>query len=125
MVRDIWIFGAGGHAREIMGIISEINEISNSWRCKGFVVDREYEVPTSLNDLPTVRGIEALSGGQELSIAVAIGRSKARQVAVQRLLEMEHFSFPGLVHPRAWVSPNLALGIGTIVFPGAMINTDV
>jgi sugar O-acyltransferase (sialic acid O-acetyltransferase NeuD family) len=124
-MRDLVIFGAGGHGRDILEAVRAINAVNVAWRCIGFVVDPGYPAPETLHDLPVLVGVDALRAYHELDVVVAVGDPAGRQRIVDRLGTSETIRFPSLVHPRAWIGNRVDLGVGTIVLAGAMITTDV
>jgi sugar O-acyltransferase (sialic acid O-acetyltransferase NeuD family) len=124
-MRDLVIFGVGGHAREVLQTVRAINSVSSTWRCIGFVVDPEYSAPQTLCDLPVRVGIEALRGCADLDVVVAVGDPAGRQQIVERLGSFGMAGFARLIHPRAWIGEGVNLGVGTVVFAGTMITTDV
>jgi sugar O-acyltransferase (sialic acid O-acetyltransferase NeuD family) len=125
MTRDIVIFGAGGHAREILQIVDDLNAIELRWRCLGFCVDPEHAQSGTLHGLPVHVGIGSLSAFCGLSMVVGVGDPVGRSQIVERLRAVGCSEFPALVHPRAWVASNVQLGPGTVVFAGAALNTDI
>jgi sugar O-acyltransferase (sialic acid O-acetyltransferase NeuD family) len=124
-MRNLVIFGAGGHGRDILQVVRAINAISPTWQCVGFVVDPEYQAPSQQHDLPVMVGLQTLSAYSNLDIVVAVGDPNGREQTVERLKSFEMIRFPKLIHPQTWIGDRVRLGEGTIVFAGAMISTDV
>jgi sugar O-acyltransferase (sialic acid O-acetyltransferase NeuD family) len=124
-MRDLIIFGAGGHGREILQVVRDINSVNSVWRCIGFVIDPGFPAPAKLHDLPVVVGVDALTAYGDIDVVVAVGNPAGRQRVVDRLGSLETIGFPSLIHPRAWIGERVDLGVGTIVLAGAMITTDV
>jgi sugar O-acyltransferase (sialic acid O-acetyltransferase NeuD family) len=124
-MRDLIIFGAGGHGRDILQAVRAVNSVKSTWRCIGFVVDPGFPTPAKLHDLPVIVGLDALPAYSDLDVVVAVGDPAARQRIVDRLGSLKAIRFPSVVHPRAWIGDRVDLGVGTIVLAGAMITTDV
>jgi sugar O-acyltransferase (sialic acid O-acetyltransferase NeuD family) len=125
MMRDLIIFGAGGHGRDILQAVRAINSVNSAWHCIGFAVDPGFPAPDKLHDLPVIVGIDALLAYGELDVAVAVGDPAGRERIVDRLGSLETIGFPTLIHPRACIGDRVYLGVGTIVLAGAIITTDV
>lgn len=127
-MKQLHVFGAGGHAREILQLLRDLRDddlpgVHRQPSC--ILVDRGYAGPEALNGLPLLIGEAAWPSPAEAAIVVAIGASSARAAIVRRLVAHGYAYFPTLVHPRAWVAPSARLGEGCIVFAGALINADV
>lgn len=123
---SIYVFGAGGHAREILQIIQDINASAAParWQPAGILLDPEYSFSS-----PDLHGIPILSDpaqwNPELSVVIAVGQSAGRWKVYQRLLELGFTRFPALIRPRAWLAASTETGQGNVIFAGAMLNTDV
>lgn len=124
-MRDLVIFGAGGHGRDVLQAVHAINSVNSAWRCIGFVVDPGFPAPDKLHDLPVIVGVDALLAYRDLDVVVAVGDPIGRQRIVERLRSFKNIGFPSLIHPRAWIGDRVDLGVGTVVLAGAMITTDV
>jgi sugar O-acyltransferase (sialic acid O-acetyltransferase NeuD family) len=124
-MRDLVIFGAGGHGRDALQAVRAINSVSSAWHCIGFVVDPGFPAPDKLHDLPVIVGVDALLAYRDLDVVVAVGDPAGRQRIVEKLRLFETIGFPSLIHPRAWIGDRVDLGVGTIVLAGAIITTDV
>jgi sugar O-acyltransferase (sialic acid O-acetyltransferase NeuD family) len=124
-MRELAIFGVGGHGREVLQTVVALNALSPTWRCIGFIVDANYQAPRSVHGLPVIVGVDGLRGRRELHVAVAVGHPFGRQKVVERLEAAGILKFATLVHPRAWIGERVRLGVGTIVFAGAMMTTDI
>jgi sugar O-acyltransferase (sialic acid O-acetyltransferase NeuD family) len=124
-MRDLVIFGAGGHGRDILQAVRAINSVSAAWRCIGFAVDPGFPAPDKVHDLPVIVGIDALTTYRNLDVVVAVGDPVERQRIVTRLVSLGTVGFPSVVHPRAWIGERVKLEPGTVVLAGAIITTDV
>jgi sugar O-acyltransferase (sialic acid O-acetyltransferase NeuD family) len=127
--RPIALFGAGGHARELLQVVLDINaacEDEPRWQPMGFIVDREAApIVATVHDLPVLGGIEWLGAHPDTCYVVAIGSSAARRRVVQRI-EAACANEPAtLVHPRAWTGRRVELGRGCVVCAGAHLTTDI
>lgn len=123
----IYIFGAGGHAREILQILQDINTKSRKkrWRPLGILLDPGYSVATCKlpAELPVLVDPECWK--TDTAVVIAVGQSAARQRIFGNLLTLGFNHFPTLVHPSAWLANSAHLGEGNIIFAGSMLNADI
>ncbi len=112
MENSIVIYGASGHGKVLVDLISEIkleilalvDDSPNTSCILGIVVQQasEFEFTPRSNTI------------------LAIGNNKIRQKLSQKL----KVNFVTLVHPTAIVSKFVKMGEGTVVLAGAIINPD-
>ncbi|MGI4736760.1 MAG: NeuD/PglB/VioB family sugar acetyltransferase [Janthinobacterium lividum] len=124
--RPIVIFGAGGLGREVLLLLTQLNEAGANWDVRGFYDDQP---PT----VPTVAGLPYLGTSADLnqataplSVAVAVGSSASRAAVAARLTS-PRLSFPVLVHPGVGVAAHqrLALGAGCLIQQGCILTCDI
>lgn len=129
MTQPIVIAGAGGHGREVLQLIRDINAAHPEpvWDCLGFLVDAAYlaQAPSGVGGLPVLGDLSWLAAHPQVRVAVAIGAPAARRQMVERIRAQGVNAFPVLVHPRAWIGVNVRLGEGTLVCAGAMLTVDI
>lgn len=129
MTRPIVIVGAGGHGREVLQLIRDIDATGAApgWDCLGFLVDAAYlaQAPATVGGLPVLGDLSWLAARPEVAVAVAIGAPAARRRMVRHIQAQGAHAFPVLVHPRAWIGANVTLGEGTLVCAGAMLTVDI
>ncbi|QWZ08141.1 NeuD/PglB/VioB family sugar acetyltransferase [Nocardioides panacis] len=125
---DLVLVGAGGHAREIAGILLDLRLGAAPLRLAGIAADWGYEeefwqahfgcpllgtVDDVLADLPPGRFV------------VGIGSGPARAQVGARFVDRGWTENPPLVHPSATVAAGSSLEPGTVVFPGARVSVNV
>lgn len=118
---SILLIGAGGHAASCIDVIEQ----HGGFRVAGLIgMGNEvgtrvlgYEVLGTDQDLP---GLVARFG----HALVAIGHIKTAEPRMQAFTRLRQLgcALPSVVSPRACVSPHAALGAGTIVMHGAVVN---
>jgi len=122
-LEDIFLFGAGGHAKVVASIIE----------AQGL-----YRIALVVDDDPLLTGTDfygyRISGGREILFdktaasqikkgLVAIGVN-ADRMAAARDLELARLTLVTAVHPSAQVARGASIGSGTVVMAGAVINAD-
>lgn len=112
-MKDISIFGAGGHCNAIVELI----------RSSG-----THQIKVILDDSPakeTILGIPVQSDRSHLaegdSICIAIGNNEIRK----QLTEQLKMEYPNFVHESAVIYPSAILGAGNVIFPLAVIDAAV
>lgn len=126
---DIVIVGTGGSGREHLCVINDINDLTpGTWNLVGFLAS---EPPPA--GLIEVIGSQYLGSGKDpdilrdlagASFVVGIGNSAIRR-RVTRELEGAGLVQSTLIHPSAWVGPDVVIGRGSVVCAGAVITTSV
>lgn len=116
MTGDLVIIGAGGHARKLSYYAEALG-----WRITAFIDDD----PAARAPRPGATCIamaDAQRYGAGQHFVVGIGNPVARR----RLLECFHergWVAPALVHPTAYVAPDVELGAGVVVCAQAVVET--
>jgi sugar O-acyltransferase (sialic acid O-acetyltransferase NeuD family) len=128
MATDLAVFGAGGHAREVIELVRELNAASAEgavWRLVGIVSDRAKWKLSADFGLPRLGGIDWLKAHPSCTIVIAVGNPQARQEIAGRIRAACENPYATLVHPRAWLAQRVTLGEGSQVLAGALLNVDV
>lgn len=133
MARDLIIVGAGGHGREVFGLVRAINAASTEppWNLIGFADDStpEGEVASRLIRLDawvvcTIDGVSRLSSDGVVAV-VAVGDSAVRRALTERVIVSGAELAPSLVHPCTSIGPDVRLGAGSVIAAGTHITTNV
>ena len=123
-MKRIVIIGAGGMAREVKALISEINRVAPTWEFAGYVVtdmtkladrDSRDEVVGDYEWLrSTVNRVDA--------VTIGIGTPTARlKVSEEIRRELPNVEFPALTHPTAHMDFETAqIGAGALVCSGVI-----
>lgn len=120
--RPLVLFGAGGHARVLLALAREVG------RALLGVCDPSLQA----NGCKHWEGLDVLGGDDvvdrysphEVELLLGVGqlaRSRAR-VQLYRVWSGRGYSFPPLVHPAAWVAPDVALPDGAQIMAGAVVQ---
>jgi sugar O-acyltransferase (sialic acid O-acetyltransferase NeuD family) len=108
-LKKLWVLGDSGLAREVEMTARAIDPYSERW--PGIIrVDRSGEA-----DL-------CVEGGD---LVMGMGAPHLRAQVAARLSHRDALDWPVLVHPRADVGPEVALGAGVVVASGSIITVDV
>ena len=122
------IFGAGGHAREVAQLVTDINQTQPArWNLLGFLADT-HATARHAKPLPgpLLGNGSWLLTHPDVHLVIAVGGCTDRHTIAQGLLSrVPNLQFATLIHPRSWIAERVALGHGSVVFAGALINVDV
>jgi sugar O-acyltransferase (sialic acid O-acetyltransferase NeuD family) len=119
-LRNIIIFGSGGHAKVVIDII----EKSDKMRILGIADDNR-----SLKD--KVYGYQILNGeflteirGEIYGGIIAIGDNWARKETADTIKKIyPNFNFVAAIHPSAVINSEVMIGKGTVVMGGVVVNS--
>lgn len=129
MTRDIVIIGAGGFGREVIDVLTAINDHAGQvvWRLLGVVDD----APSVLNlarleqrTIPYLGTIDDAITRTPSSYSVGVGSPRARREIAGRL-DKAGFSPVVLQHPAATLGSMVAVGAGSVICAGARLTTNI
>ncbi|GAA5163836.1 acetyltransferase [Viridibacterium curvum] len=120
---DLVIVGAGGHGREVLQLVRDINAVKPTWNLSGFV-DDAWTAPRELAGVPVLGKPDWLQG-RSCAVTVAIGSPAVRRKVVQRLMAAGVRDFATLVHPEARIGARVTIGAGSMIAVAAVVTTDV
>lgn len=113
-MNSLVIIGSGAHARRV-GYLAR----SAGWNIAAFI-DEAPDHEATLLGVAVVANVADVDDASKA--VVAIGDAKVRS-RIQSNLLRRGFECVVLVHPRAWVSPDVKLARGTVVLAGAVIES--
>jgi len=116
VLRTIRIVGFGGFGREVAALLEDLP----SWSLTGFFDDDAPDAPSTVPYLGPVNGVTSTG-----PVVVAVGSSHSRTGIVSALVADGVPFAAALVHPAAWVGPNVSLGDGSVVCANASLTTDI
>lgn len=120
MARPVVLVGAGGFAREVRELITELADIE----LLGFIADTEPEPGTPPLGARFLGGLAAITL-LDAPCVVAIGYPRPRSHVVRRVDELGGSLAAPLVHPRAELGGGITLDSGSIVTAGVVATTNI
>jgi sugar O-acyltransferase (sialic acid O-acetyltransferase NeuD family) len=119
MKKELYIIGAGsvgGH------IALNIEEYSAKYQIKGFLDDDPSKVGTQKFGFDVIGKIDKALGFDNVAIVVGIAFPKVKRQLLKKLSSNSSLIYPTLIHTKAWISKNVTMGKGCIIYPGTTIN---
>jgi sugar O-acyltransferase (sialic acid O-acetyltransferase NeuD family) len=119
-MRRLYIFGAGGHGRELAWLAKEAHEDDVEIV---FLVDDDRFLSTSVNEIP-VRLLqdEVIEG--DAQYVVALGDPRLRRAVAKRFQDVGATAAT-LIHPRVEMSPNVTIEAGVVLCVGNVLTDNV
>ncbi|WP_167578642.1 acetyltransferase [Jeotgalibacillus proteolyticus] len=122
-MKNLIIFGCGGHAKVIVDIIEHLPH----FRVLGMIDDSpnrfsRFQGYPVLGDTSSIKSIkDPVDGG-----VIAIGENWTRRKVAEEIKKFDpDFNFVTIIHPTAYISPRCQIGEGSVVMAGGIVNSDV
>ena len=125
-MKNIAIYGFGGHGREVACLLKHINDQSPTWNLVGFFDDGET-VGKSNRYGKVLGGIDSLNKYNEpISIHIAIAEIESRIQIVNQISNVK-VEFPNIVAPNVLFLDHatVKLGIGNLINFNCYLGCDV
>lgn len=119
-MKNIYIIGAGGHAKVVADIILKRKEMLNdNINLVGFLDDNSKESVLKFPIVGKIEMINELKKNKNNYFIIAIGNNQIRE----KLSNIYDCQYITLIHPSAIIGNNVTIGEGTVVMPGVVINS--
>jgi sugar O-acyltransferase (sialic acid O-acetyltransferase NeuD family) len=128
-VKDIFILGGGGQAKETAFLLEDINRASSEpeWNILGYI-DNDPEKQGKYNGKYAVIGNEdyLINYGKTIYAVIGIGWPGIISKIHDKLRRFEHIRFPNLIHPNVIMdAEGINIGNGNIICAGNVLTTDI
>ena len=121
-MRSVLVIGSGDHGQVVADILLAAHQQGAEEVPIGFLDDREGLVGTQVLGLPVLGTIADLSRLPCDGAIIAIGDNATRR-RLFLALQGQGIPWVSAIHPRATVAPNVKLGRGVMICPGAVVET--
>ncbi len=116
---DLYIIGAGGVGSHLVWNLPEYHP---DYRLVGVLDDDPATWGMHPAGVEVTGPVEALLSVGPCAVVIGIAHPATRRSIFARLAGVAHLSFPSFISPHAWVSRNVTIGQGVIIYPGVRIN---
>lgn len=123
-MRDILIYGAGGFAREVAWLVSEIAEAGSEIRSAAFVDDDESHHGETINGLPVLGLDQAADRFSGAGLVVAVGSPSLRRTLTDKGRSAGLVPVT-CVAPDARKSELIDIGEGSVICAGNILTTNI
>lgn len=113
---ELIVIGSGGHAKVVISTL-----LASGWGIRAVYDDDSSKWNKSIMGISISGPIARLGESDRLPAVIAIGAPMIRR----QIAERYERDWMKVIHPRAHVDPTATLGVGTVVFAGAVIQPDV
>lgn len=121
--RPVVILGAGGFAREVLGICYDLGEDA---RVMGFIDNASETEGQTIDGKPVLGGDDwlRLHAGRDVCALVGVGRNPLRR-RLARGLDAAGVEHATVISPHALISRFARIGAGSMVCAATIVNTNV
>ncbi len=112
MNNKLLIVGAGGHAKVVCDLAKNYYKT---------IVIADDNAKGELLGCSIIGNLEQVKKGEKCDFIVAVGSNEVRERIFTELLEYG-FTPISLIHPTAVIGEGVEIGVGSVVFAGAVIN---
>lgn len=124
-MKDIYIVGAGGFAREVAWLIDEINKKNKKWNFCGFIDEDIENHGKDLNGYSVLGGIEVLKNKKNINVVIGTGNPLSKRNIVEKLSKIDGITFPILIDPYARYGESVEFGEGSIITSGVLLTVNI
>ena len=114
--RDIYLIGAGGHAKVILALLE-----AQGRKCLGIYDDNKRRLGTTLMGVQVIGAVKEIPDRRDISAVIAIGDNAARKHIAKNF---QNVHWETLIHPHSWVHSSVKIDEGSVVFAGAVVQPD-
>ncbi|PIQ95560.1 MAG: sugar O-acyltransferase [Nitrospinae bacterium CG11_big_fil_rev_8_21_14_0_20_56_8] len=126
-VKALVVLGAGASAREVLGLIEDINRAGETYEVLGLFDDDPGKWNTEVFGYPVLGPLDKAREMQGARLVPAMRgiRNFWRAKDILNRIEPDPQGYETLVHPTASISPRSQVGRGVVIFPHVTIGVDV
>jgi sugar O-acyltransferase (sialic acid O-acetyltransferase NeuD family) len=126
-MENLFIFGAGGFANEVILAINDINDKVPQWNILGIIDDNKALKGTVCNGFTVLGGADYLINyGSRAAVVITINKPSIRKKIVEELSNNTSLYFPNIVHPTSvFYNKTCTIGQGNIVFIYTIISYNI
>ncbi len=118
-MKDLYIVGAGGLAREVHCLVNQINASEETWNLVGFV-----DPNNAYRDPAFVTLVDESDIPEGAHFVVALGNIELKDLLFHKCLKLG-LNPAVLVHPETWISDTTTVGWGSIICKGTAMTADI
>lgn len=125
-MRNIFVLGAGGLAKEVAQLIGQINDATPRWRFGGYIdFDKGESADLPWGDLV---GDDdwLISRSTPADVAIGVGSPILRRQISEKFRGIPGIEFPNLIHPSTHVDADVvSMGVGNVITKGCVFTCEI
>ncbi len=122
-MKDLIIVGAGGHGREVIEWVIDINKENPTWNVLGFIDDNLNTLDDKKSKYKIIGKIYDWNIEKNQCFALGIASPVIKE-KVTKLLMDRGAEFVSVIHPSARIAESATYGIGLVAYPNSGIGPD-
>lgn len=95
------------------------------YNLSGFLDDDTTKIGKEIAGVKVIDKVDFLeSVSEKTAVVIGIAFPKIKKKIIENLLQNENLFFPSLISNKSWLSSNVTVGKGSIIYPGCSINYE-
>ena len=124
-MKELYILGSGGFARETYWIVKRINDINPEWIVRGFIDDNSSNIGNTVDDLSVIGKSEYLNEiDHQVWCVSAIGSPFIRKCSIEKI-KSPLVRFANIIDPSVKMSNSVTIGEGNIICADSILTVDI
>jgi len=127
MVKDIYILGSGGFAKEVAFLIEYINNVrTKKWNIIGYIDKKEFKGKENGKYKVILSDEELIDTNKQINVVIGIGNPKICYRVITYLKSNNKIIFPNIIFPKTVGDWNdIILGEGNIITANNIFTTNI
>lgn len=118
-MKNLYIIGAGS----VGGFAaSNFSDFNLKYQLIGFLDDDEKKIGTKFCGLPVLDKADIAVDLKDTAVIIGVAFPQQKKNILERIKRNSSLEFPSLIHPKAWLSTDVTIGKGVIIYPNCSIN---
>ena len=116
----LFIIGAGSVGMHIAANFNDYSE--GKYKLEGFLDDDKNKQGSEYFSAPVLGEVTKALDLQNAAIIIGIAFPGIKRHIVEVIKKNSDLFFPSLIHPKSWISADVSIGAGVIIYPGTTVN---
>ena len=118
-MKKLYIIGAGS----VGGFVaSNFSDFNLNYQLIGFLDDDAKKIGTQFCGLPVIDKVDIAVDLKNTAVIIGVAFPHQKINILERIKSNSSMEYPTLIHPKAWVSKDVTIGKGVIIYPNCSIN---
>ncbi len=122
-MKKLVILGAGGHGRELLEWVYDINNIEPTWDFLGFLDDNPCTLEGVNCKYQILGSLDSWTEYEDIYFALGIASPVTKEKICNKLKE-KGAKFASIIHPSVRIAENASYGEGFVAYPDAFVCSN-